>query len=151
VSVQLSNCRLGVRPTDADAVDAHGSPLSAQPGVVGPLLPGKRAEQDTGQWQLALDPSLWPVRVSDVVVADDGMEWIVVYSKLIQSPPLTAEEAGLGLDLDVAFIRVTGNQITPAGTEPTGSEFVGRVGSPDLPEVGFGSQPFGTTPFGGSA
>lgn len=126
MSVQLPNCELGVRRVEPDGVDGHGAP---RPGAVGDptdLLPGKRAEQDTGQWQLALDPSLWPVRVGDRVVAGDGLEWVVVFTKLIQAPPLSAEERDLGIDLDVAFIRVTGNQVTAKGAEPTDSAFVGR-------------------------
>lgn len=147
MSVQIPNCRLGVRRGNENAVDTHGYPLSARVGPVSALLPGKRTEQDTGQWQLALDPSLWPLRTGvDRVVADDGMEWLVIYAKLIQSPPLDDEEKALGLDLDVAFIRVTGNQVTPAGTEPVGQEFVGR----DAPLAGFGRQRFGISPFGGS-
>lgn len=126
MTVQLPNTWLGIRRVNTDAVDAHGAPLPAQPGEATDLLPGKRAEQDTGQWQLALDPALWPVRQGDRVVADDGMEWVVVYTKYIPAPPLTAEEQDLGIDLDVAFIRVTGNQVTEAGTEPVGGEFVGR-------------------------
>lgn len=126
MSVQIPNCELGVRRVTAGAVDAHGSPTPGAAGELSALLPGKRAEQDTGQWQLALAPSLWPVRVGDRVVSGDGLEWVVVYTKLIASPPLAPEEADLGVDLDVSFIRVTGNQVTTAGTEPTGGEFVGR-------------------------
>lgn len=126
MSVQLPNTRLGVQRVNATAVDSHGAPLPAQPGEASALLPGKRAEQDTGQWQLALDPSLWPVRVGDQILAEDGMAWVVVYTKFIPAPPLSAEEQDLGVDLDVAFIRVTGNQVTAAGTEPVGGEFVGR-------------------------
>lgn len=126
MSVQIPNCALGVRRVEAASFDAHGAPVPAPPGAATALLPGKRAELDTGQWQLALDPSLWPVRTGDFVVASDGLEWIVVYTKLIQGPPLEPEEAAFGPDLDVAFIRVTGNQVTPDGTEPVGGEFVGR-------------------------
>lgn len=126
MSVHLANTRLGVQRADPTAVDSHGAPVPAQPGAVSALLPGKRAEQDSGQWQLALDPSLWPVRVGDRVVADDGMEWVVVYCKLIQAPTLDDIELDPEIDLDVAFIRVTGNQVTARGVEPTGSEFVGR-------------------------
>lgn len=126
MSVHLPNTTLGVRRVDRAAYDSHGAPLPAAPGVLSVLLPGKRAESDSGQWQLALDPSLWPVRVGDRVVADDGMEWVAVYSKLIQSPALTGIELDPEIDLDVAFIRVTGNQVTPAGAEPVGNEFVGR-------------------------
>lgn len=126
MTVQLPNTRLGVQRVNPDAVDAHGSPLAAQPGAATALLPGKRAEQDSGQWQLALDPALWPVRTGDRIVADDGMAWIVVYTKFIPAPPLDDIELDPGVDLDVAFIRVTGNQVTPAGTEPVGNEHVGR-------------------------
>lgn len=126
MSVQLPNCLLGVQRAEADDVDAHGAALPAQPGPVSDLLPGKRMELDTGQWQLALDPALWPVRVGDRVVADDAQTWVVVYTKLLQAPALTPEEMDPLVDLDVSFIRVTGNQVTATGTEPTGSEFVGR-------------------------
>ena len=147
MSVHLPNTRLGVRRADPTAVDSHGAPVPTRPGAVTALLPGKRAEQDSGQWQLALDPSLWPVRVGDRVVADDGQEWVAVYTKLIQAPALDDIELDPGLDLDVAFIRVTGNQVTRRGAEPTGSEFVGR----DEASFTVGRQPLGTSPLGGIA
>lgn len=130
MSVQLPNGVLGVRRADPDQVDAHGAPLPAEPGAPSALLPGKTAELDSGAWQLALDPSLWPVRVGDRIVSDDGREWVATSVKLVQTPPLTAQEQALGLDLDVSFVRVMANQATPIGTEPTDSIFAGRTGSP---------------------
>lgn len=127
MTVQLPNCRLGVRRAESPGLDAHGSPRPATPGELSELLPGKRAEQDTGQWQLALDPTLWPVRVGDRVVAHDGAEWVVIFTKYIPSPALEPGELDPGQDMDVAFIRVTGNQVTPLGTEPTDSTMVGRA------------------------
>lgn len=153
MTVQLPNGLLGVRRTDPNAVDAHGAPLPATPGEASALLPGKTAELDSGGWQLALDAALWPVRVGDYIVSDEGRQWVATNVKLIGTPQLTPEEStvGLGLDLDLAFVRVMANEATPAGTEPTDSMFTGRTGSPDIdiPEVGFGSQPFGDSPFGG--
>lgn len=128
MAVQLPNATLGVRRVDPAAVDAHGAPLPAQAGPPSALLPGKVMELDTGQWQLALDPSLWPVRVGDRVVSGDGAEWLAVYVKHIECPPLSAQEIALGLD--VSFVRVMANQVTPAGVEPVDSTLVGRTGSP---------------------
>ncbi len=129
--VQLPNGLLGVRRADPDAVDAHGSPRPAAPGPVSPLLPGKITELGDGTWQLAADDALWPVRVGDHLVDGEGREWLVTSSRLVQTPPLTAEEEALGLDLDLAFVRASGLQVTPQGTEPGGGEFVGRVGGPE--------------------
>lgn len=128
MTVQLPNTLLGVRRADPDAVDAHGAPLPAAPGPAGDLLPGKSMELDTGQWQLALDPALWPVRIGDLVVDGDGGEWVVLYSKLIPTPALASTEVAVNIDMDVSFIRVMANQRTPVGTEPTDQLFVGREG-----------------------
>jgi len=130
VSVQLTNTTLGVRRVEPTSVDAHGSPEPAAPSSPTALLPGKASELDTGAWQMALDPSLWPVRVGDRVVGPGGAEWLVTSSKFIGTPELTAEEAALGLDVDVSFIRVMAQQITAAGTEPVDDTLVGRTGSP---------------------
>lgn len=130
MGVQLPNGTLGVRRVDPDAVDAHGAPAPAAPDEPTQLLPGKVAEQDNGSWQLALDPSLWPVRVGDQIVAGDGRAWVATSVKLVRTPPLSAEEEALGLDLDVSFVRVTGSEVTPVGTEPGGGVFAGRVGYP---------------------
>jgi hypothetical protein len=130
MTVQIPNTVLGVRRVDPTAVDAHGSPLPAEPGEPSALLPGKATELDTGQWQLALDPSLWPVRVGDRVIDDTGASWVATYVKLLQSPPLAADEQVPGIDMDIAFIRVMAEQVTPAGTEPVDSNLVGRIGLP---------------------
>jgi hypothetical protein len=130
VSVQLTNGLLGVRRVDPDAVDAHGAPLPAVAGDPSELLPGKSTELDSGGWQLALDPSLWPVRVGDRIVSDDGREWLATSVKLITGPPLSAAEQALDLDLDISFVRVMGNQVTEAGVEPVDAALVGRTGSP---------------------
>jgi hypothetical protein len=130
MSVQLPNGLLGVRRADPAAVDAHGAPLPAVPGPVSALLPGKITESETGSWQLALDDDLWPVRTGDRIVDEQGREWVATTVRLIQTPPLTEEEAALGLDLDLAFVRVTGQQVTPVGTEPADGTLVGRLGSP---------------------
>lgn len=129
MTVQLPNTSIGLRRVESTGVDAHGSPLPATPGTVSALLPGKATEQPDGTWQLALDPLLWPARVGDVAVDAGGMEWLLTSCKLIGTPALTPEEAGLGLDLDVAFIRAAGNQVTAAGTEPADPTLVGRTGA----------------------
>lgn len=128
MTVQLPNTVLGVQRADPTQVDAHGAPLPAAPGPVSALLPGKVMELDTGQWQLALDPALWPVRIGDLVVDDAGGAWVVLYSKLIPSPALASTEIVPSIDMDVSFIRVMANQHTAAGTEPTDQMFVGRDG-----------------------
>lgn len=130
MTVQLPNGLLGVRRVDPDAVDAHGSPLPGGAGETSQFLPAKITELGSGGWQLALDPSLWPVRIGDRIVSDDGRAWVATSSQLIGTPELTAQERALGLDLDVSFVRVMAQQATPAGTEPADSMFVGRVGYP---------------------
>lgn len=130
MSVQLPNGVLGVRRVDQAAVDAHGSPVPGAPAGPTAAFPGKIAELDTGGWQLALDPRCWPVRVGDVIVAGDGREWTATSVKYVGTPALTPQEGALGLDLDVSFVRVMAAERTPAGTEPGGAEFVGRVGYP---------------------
>lgn len=125
MAVQIVNTQLGVRRVEA-AYDAHGAPVQGIPGAPSALLPGKRTEQQNGEWLLALDPSLWPVRVNDRVVADDGLEWRVEYAALIPTVPLELDEEIDGIDLDIAFVRVTGMQVTAAGTEPADGIFVGR-------------------------
>lgn len=130
MTVLLPNAVLGVRRVEPTAVDAHGSPEPVAPSAATSLLPGKATELDNGGWQMALDPTLWPVRVGDRVVGPAGTEWLITSSKYIDSPALSPEEVALGLDLDVAFVRVMAQQITAAGTEPTDGTLVGRVGSP---------------------
>ena len=126
MSVQLSNALLGVRRVEAAGYDAHGSPLPGPPAAATTLLPGKVMELDTGGWQLALDPALWPVRVGDVVVTGTGWAWRATLSKLLQAPALEDDERVDGIDMDVSFIRVMANEVTTVGTEPIGGEFVGR-------------------------
>ena len=130
MTVQLPNGLLGVQRVDPDDVDPHGSPVSGQLGELSELLPGKISELDTGGWQLALDPSLWPVRVGDRIVDGQGRAWVATLVKLLQTPPLSVEEKALGLDLDVSFVRVMAGQVTDKGTEPVDSALVGRSGSP---------------------
>lgn len=130
MSVQLPNTTLGVRRVDPTAVDAHGAPLPAAPGAVSELLPGAVSESETGGWRLALDDALWPVRIGDRIVDGGGREWVATSVRLVGTPELTAEEAALGLDLDLSFVRVSGQEVTPVGTEPADAVFVGRVGYP---------------------
>lgn len=150
MSVQIINCALGVRRVEAASYDAHGAPVFGTPAALSELLPGKRSEQPSGEWILALDPTLWPVRVHDHVIADDGQQWMVVDSKFIPMPPLAPEEVLAGIDLDISFIRVTADQITTLGTEPGGEVqggiFVGRGDNPETEALGV--QPLGTSPLG---
>lgn len=130
MTVQLPNTMLGVERMEPPGVDAHGAPLPAAPGEPTGLLPGKSTELGNGAWQQALDPSLWPVRVGDRTVGPAGERWLVTSSKYIGTPQLTQAEAGIGMDLDVSFVRVEAQQVTASGTEPADGALVGRTGSP---------------------
>lgn len=134
MSVQIVNCQLGVKRVEPASYDAHGAPLYSAPSQPTALLPGKREEQPNAEWILCLDPSLWPVRVRDHVVADDGMEYVVVDSHFIPMPPLAPDEQMVGIDIDISFIRCTGNQVTSLGTEEGGEPESGlEVGRGDNP------------------
>lgn len=128
------NCQLGVKRVEPSTYDAHGAPLYSPPTAVTDLLPGKREEQPNAEWILCLDPSLWPVRVRDHVIADDGMEFVVVDTHFIPMPPLAPDEIMVDIDIDISFVRCTANQVTSEGTEIGGDADSGlEVGRGDNP------------------
>lgn len=151
--VLLPNCVLGVRHllVDEDR-DDYGERVPLGWGGVagGLLLDGRRNEQADGMWALAVDPSVWPVRQDDLIIATDGATWLVDTSDLIQN----------AYDDYVDYVRLTARLRTMGGTQPGDSWFVARFtpGLGDLPDpadtvllqpgLWTGTGPPPSTPFG---
>jgi hypothetical protein len=125
----MPNANLGVRRRAATARDAHGAPLPGVWGAVVGLLAGRVNERADGSWALGLDPSLWPVRVDDLVISDAGASWLVQTADLIRN----------NLDPSVDWVRVSAQTRTAGGTVPGGAWFVARYvdyAEPAPPEGG---------------
>lgn len=121
MSVLLPNAQLGLRRRYDAGKDAHGSDLPAGWGAVEGPLPGYQNEQADSTWILGLDPSLWPVRQNDMVIADTGAAWLITTADLMKHP----------VDSTVDWVRLTANQRAGGGTEPGGAWFVNRY-TPDV-------------------
>jgi hypothetical protein len=111
----MPNTELAVRRRSAAAPDPHGEPMPGLYGAATAFLPGLMREETDGSWLLCLDDSLWPVRLGDLVVSSGGRSWLVASSHLAQN----------SLDSSVNYVRCTGAQQHPYGTEPGGPEYVG--------------------------
>lgn len=59
------------------ARDAHGTPLPAVPGTLGPPRAGAAVEQPDGSYTLRLDPAEWPMWAGDEVEGPAGLRWCV--------------------------------------------------------------------------
>jgi len=126
VSVLIPNARLGVRARGTGGRDAHGARLPVGWGPMSALMPGLVKEDASGQAVLGLDPSLWPVRVEDLVVSADGAGWLVRSADLLQN----------AADPTVDWVRITALPRTPGGTSPGGAWFVARYAPSVGPGVG---------------
>ncbi|MFJ5121963.1 hypothetical protein [Kitasatospora sp. NPDC088548] len=66
--------------------DAHGTPIAPAPGSVpagnSRPLPGSAIKQQDGTWSLRVDPTLWPLRVGDRIVATTNESWTVDTARL---------------------------------------------------------------------
>lgn len=117
VTVLLPNARLGLRRSSEGGFTPHGERL---PSSWGPFLgpfPGRTEEQADGTWQVAIDPSLWPVRQNDLIIAVTGGSWLVRSSDLIQN----------NYDPMVDYVQTTAlHRISGGQTEPGGAWFVAR-------------------------
>lgn len=125
----LPNTALGVRRRlDEDARNAHGERVRAGWGAMSDLVDGRARQLADGGWALGVDPALWPVRVGDMVVSEDGIGWLVTSAQLIQN----------AYDSVVDWVRVAAQRRSAGGTEPGGAWFVARyvdIVSPDDPGV----------------
>lgn len=109
MAVLLPNALLGLRRRVEGAVNAHGERVAAGWGeFLGPHE-GRVSEGADASWSLGLDPSLWPVRVGDLVVATSGAgAWLVQTADLLRN----------NYDPTVDWIRVSGLRRTGSGTAP---------------------------------
>lgn len=116
MTVLLPNTTLGLRRRVEGARNAHGQRLPAGWGALSGFYPGRTNERADGTWALGLDPTLWPVRANDLVIATTGGSWLVQTADLIQN----------NYDSVVDWIRVTALHRTNGATEPGGAWFVAR-------------------------
>lgn len=117
MSVLLANDRLGLRRRiDEVTLNAHGERVVAGWGALVGVHEGRTKERSDGTWSLGLDPSLWPVRVGDLVVSMSGGAW------LVQTCDLVTNNADSAVD----WVRIIGLQRSVGGTEPGGAWFVAR-------------------------
>lgn len=121
MTVLLPNAKLGIRRRFDGEQDAHGDDVPTGWGALTGPLDGYQEEQADSTWVLGVDPSLWPVRQNDMVIADTGSAWLVTTANLIKHP----------VDSTVDWIRLTANQRAGGGTEPGGAWFVNRY-APDV-------------------
>lgn len=127
MAVLLPNANLTVRRrADEPTRNEHGERVLdgwQQPEA---LLPGRTKENDNGRWDLAIDPSLWPVRTGDLVVDERGNAWSVQFVHLIEN----------NYDDFVNYIKISAVRRVAQGTEPGGAWFVARYEEiPDDPVV----------------
>lgn len=125
MGVLLPNTTLAVRPRidDGDR-NAHGERVPVGWGPATDLLPGRTNEQSDGSWNLGVDPTLWPLRMDDLVISVSGGTWLVRTSDLIQN----------NYDSTVDWIRVTAQRRSAGGTQPGGPWFVARFTDQVLPD-----------------
>lgn len=112
----LPNCN-AARVTSTRSKGAFGdrkvSQVAATPST--PFLPALVLEGENGLWRVNLDPALWPLKEGDVVATDTKGRFVIKTASLKSNP----------VDSILDHIRGEAAQVTTAGVEPGGSEFVG--------------------------
>lgn len=117
MTVLMPNAQLGVRHRiDEQTRTPHGQLLPAGWGPMFGPQQGRSNERSDGGWALGVDPSLWPVRVGDLIVSTDGGSWLVVTADLIQN----------NVDHRVDWVKIDAQRRTEGGTIPGGAWFVAR-------------------------
>lgn len=119
--VLLTNTTLGVRRrVDNPGRNEHGEKVRAGWTDMSTPLPGRTNEAADASWSLGVDPSLWPVREGDLIIATAGQHagasWLVQTSDLIQN----------NYDHRIDWIRVSALRRAYGGTAPADGWFVAR-------------------------
>ena len=116
MSVLMANRQLGVRNREPATIDGHGDLVGGGYGPLRGPLPGRAEEQPDTRgrpndrpWVLAVDPTLWPVAMHDLVIdGGSGQTWTVTSADLLANNAVN----------DVDYVRIEANLRTDGGTLP---------------------------------